>query len=310
MEDLTAYPHLTRSGKQGTLRYRRAVLADLRAIIGRREIVLSLGTSDLETALPGYHEVAARTQRQLVNARQRLAAATVDAAPMSVASAGDGEPTPPQATELAALDTDHYAACVEAEKRFRQWLTQQATKDFDALIRGKILPLPAPVQMAVVRALRPQSWPWVNPQPARIDAATLVALICEKRLEERWTTLAQLAAGQNWPAIRSLYKINDVHEATLMTMVRAEQRFIADVLDHFRLRRNRTRLPTPPPGRPCNRGFGRPGGGVGRFQLNLKRSNSSAAPYLSAVAADHRRVRELGLHAGARVCLLTKHGKG
>ena len=55
------YPYLVRLGALGLLKYRRAVPPNLRSLIGKSEIQISFGTSDLAEALPFYHCVAAET---------------------------------------------------------------------------------------------------------------------------------------------------------------------------------------------------------------------------------------------------------
>ena len=58
------YPYLVRLGALGHLKYRRAVPPNLRSLIGKSEILISFGTSDLAEALPFYHCVAAETAEQ------------------------------------------------------------------------------------------------------------------------------------------------------------------------------------------------------------------------------------------------------
>ena len=72
MSEMEKYPHLYRSGPRGILNFRRAVPPELRPIIGKSEIVVSLKTADLKVGLHAYHEIAHQTDAQFRVAKQRF----------------------------------------------------------------------------------------------------------------------------------------------------------------------------------------------------------------------------------------------
>ena len=65
---MARYPYLTRSGPRGILCFRRTVPQRLRAIIGKREILVSFKTTELAQALPQYRDIAAETEAVLERA--------------------------------------------------------------------------------------------------------------------------------------------------------------------------------------------------------------------------------------------------
>ena len=67
------HPYLQPSGPRRIWSYRHVVPAELRPIIGKSEIVISLKTADLKAALPAYHEIAQRSEARFKAAKLRLA---------------------------------------------------------------------------------------------------------------------------------------------------------------------------------------------------------------------------------------------
>ena len=58
------YPHLIVSGPQGLLTCRRVVLRLLQHLIGKQQIVVTFGSSDLTAVLPRYREVSHQIEEQ------------------------------------------------------------------------------------------------------------------------------------------------------------------------------------------------------------------------------------------------------
>jgi hypothetical protein len=61
---------LSRAVRQGIYGYGRGVPVKLRPLLGKREIVVSLETDDLQVALATYHLVAAEADKELELARE------------------------------------------------------------------------------------------------------------------------------------------------------------------------------------------------------------------------------------------------
>ena len=101
VHDLAKYLHLARNGKQGTLRFRRAVPFKLRRIIGRSEIVASLKSSDLGQALPLDHQVSAETQQRFDEAARQAVAGDANGAMI-----GDHSSSPPMEHEQLCVSVN------------------------------------------------------------------------------------------------------------------------------------------------------------------------------------------------------------
>ena len=67
MSERPKYPHLQQSGPRGIWSFRRVVPVELRSILRKKEIVVSLQTADLEAALPAYHDILLSRELRLKN---------------------------------------------------------------------------------------------------------------------------------------------------------------------------------------------------------------------------------------------------
>lgn len=125
MDDVSQYPHLTRSGPRGILKFRLRVPADARAVLGCREIVKSLKTADLKAALPSYHALLRESDERIAAARSGEVAPTLPTGAISPQTPAAKPSLPP--AFLQDLYRRHYDAV------WRQEQEQQAAKTNQSL---------------------------------------------------------------------------------------------------------------------------------------------------------------------------------
>jgi len=176
---MSSHPYLTRSGKRGIYNYRRSVPRELRPLLGKREIVRTLGTADREAAMPAYYRVAAEVEQLFSDARQQLATSETETGA-----------EPARHINLEAITPYCRAFVREQEEAFRRDTTKLVAANQEAFWRGEILALP----------LSPEELKQRRHAPLRREAPWYVlALAFRQRLS------ARLAGAY------SLLTVGDVH---------------------------------------------------------------------------------------------------
>jgi hypothetical protein len=208
------YPYLSRFGKRGIWRYRRSVPSHLRRLMGKREILKSFGSGDLDEIILDYHVLAADTDEALSWAQQEYevheedrlieeqGGYTIinDLIPALMGEATSDPPhlcTAPQ--DLAAACASHYQWCKDAEQAFRFKTTERVNADPAAFWRGDIIPLP--MSQEAFHAL---------PQFAFLAGTAdgfkyLLAMAYTKRLEDGARILRAKLATQDVDAVAAEY---------------------------------------------------------------------------------------------------------
>ncbi len=230
---MAKYPHLTRHGKQGTLRFRRAVPFKLRPIIGRTEIVVSLKSADLGQALPLYHQVSAKTQQRFDEATGQSTACDAgnSATSAHLSSVSIEHDRAVQSGDLASVEADHYAQCVTDERAHRESITAAAFFDEHSFRQGHIVDLPNAVQHDIrQRAFRSASV--INKSPIQpLSTNEILSRSFREWLRERIGTLTQLVECRNWSGLVDYFQTDQTDANVLFRMARAELQFLVETLN-------------------------------------------------------------------------------
>lgn len=216
MTDMAKYPYLERCASSGIWQFRRVVPSRLRGIVGKSAITESLRSADLESALPRYFEIAAKTLQVLDGAAKKLAEG-----PLSTLD-GVNPPRDVKASGQALAET-----IVREERERRSNITRRVLLDEPAFWRGEVVPLPRQFFRGnlIPPDLRPKS----------VQAA--LAIIYANQIADRIELLTATLASEDEHSLRLRYA-KYLPDDCPTAMVRGLAQIEVDALRQFEVARS------------------------------------------------------------------------